>query len=117
MKKLKNDLKELEKSLKALVRKTGQLAAKLDKLAKPPTRKKPAAKAKRAKKSAVAKKPAGVSATGTVLEIIKKSRKAVDTAALKKKTGFKDTNIRAIVSRLKKQGKIKSERKGIYQKA
>ncbi len=116
MKKLKNDLKELEKSLKALLRKTGQLAGRLDKLAKPPVGKRPVAKAKPAKKG-VAKKPAGVSATGTVLEIIKKNRQGTNTAALKKKTGFKDTNIRAILSRLKKQGKIKSVRPGIYQKA
>jgi hypothetical protein len=116
MKKLKDDLKELEKSLKALVRKTGQMASRLDKLAKAPAQKKPVAEAKPAKKG-VAKKPATVSATGTVLEIIKKSRKGANTAALKKKTGFKDTNIRAILSRLKKQGKIKTTTKGIYEKA
>jgi hypothetical protein len=116
MKKLEKDLHELGKSLKDLARKTGRISKRLDNLEKDQASKEPRTRAKTAKKG-VSKKPAKVSATGTVLEIIKRSRKTVDTAALKKKTGFKDTNIRAIVSRLKKQGKIKSERKGIYQKA
>jgi septal ring factor EnvC (AmiA/AmiB activator) len=116
MKNLEKDLQELGKSLKELAQKTGRISKRLASLEKAKPSKKPGARAKTAKK-AVSKKPAKPSATGTVLEIIKRSRKAVDTAALKKKTGFKDTNIRAIVSRLKKQGKIKSERKGIYQKA
>jgi len=126
MKKLKNDLQELEKSLKQLTRKTGLMAKKLAKLEKAKAPKKPRAKAKapkkpstraRVAKKVAPKKPAKMSATGSVLEIIKKSRQGVNTASLKKRTGFKDTNIRAILSRLKKQGKVKSPGKGVYQKA
>ena len=116
MNKLEKELHELGKSLKELARKTGRITNRLANLEKAKASKKPRARAKAAKKG-VSKKPAKPSATGIVLEIIKRSRKAVNTASLKKKTGFKDTNIRAIVSRLKKQGKIKSERKGIYQQA
>jgi len=36
---------------------------------------------------------------------------------LEKKTGFKGRKIRDTIFRLRKQGKIKSERKGIYVKA
>ena len=38
----------------------------------------------------------------------------VDTAELKKKTGFNDKKIHNIVYKLKKQKRIKSLRKGIY---
>jgi len=114
MKKLQKDLQEVEKSLKKLAQKTKQMAKKLDKLEKPKAAKKPRAIAKAAKKVAP-KKSTRVSATDTVLAIIKRSREGVDTAALKKKTGLKDNNVRAILSRLKKQSKIKSVRKGVYE--
>ncbi|MCK4788531.1 MAG: hypothetical protein KAV87_32620, partial [Desulfobacteraceae bacterium] len=68
-------------------------------------------------KKAVGKKPAKLSASGTVLAIVKRSRKGIDTVALRKKTGLEGRKIRDIIYRLKKQGKIKSERKGIYVKA
>ena len=40
-----------------------------------------------------------------------------DNAALKNKTGFQGRKIWDIIYKLKKQGKIKSERKGTYVKA
>ncbi len=116
MKTLKADLQELEKSLKQLIQKTEQMGKRLNMLEKAPVPKKSRAKAKAAKK-VVPQKPAEVTATDTVLGIIKRSRKAVDTAALEKKTRFKENKIWAILARLKKQGKIKSERKGVYEKA
>jgi transcription initiation factor IIE alpha subunit len=76
--------------------------------------KKPKAKAV---KKTVAKKPAKLSVSGTVLAIVKRSRKGIDTATLEKKTGFKGRKIRDTIFRLRKEGKIKSERKGIYVKA
>ena len=115
MKELKNDLQELEKSLKKLAQKTGQISKKLDKLGKAQAPKKSRVRAKATKKVSP-QKPKKVSSGETILGIIKGSKEGVNTAHLKKKTGFKDTNIRAILSRLKKQGKIKSERKGVYQK-
>jgi len=65
-------------------------------------------------KKAVAKKPAKLSASETVLSTIKRSRKGVDKATLKKKTGFEDRKIRDITYRLRKQRKIKKDRKGLY---
>ena len=63
------------------------------------------------------KKPARVSAAATVLGIIKRSRKGIDFATLKKKTGFEGRKISGIIQRFKKEGKIKSSEKGIYVKA
>ena len=114
MKQLKKNLKDVTKDLKRLTQKTEKMVNRLEKLEKAQTSKKPKAKAA---KKAVAKKPAKLSASGTVLAIIKRSRKGVDKAALIKKTGFEDKKIRDITYRLRKQGKIKKDRKGLYVKA
>ena len=70
-----------------------------------------------AAKKPATKKPVKLTAIGTVLAIIERSKKGVDTASLKKKTGFKDNIIHNNVYKLKKQGKIKSAGKGVYVKA
>jgi len=73
-----------------------------------------------AKKVAV-KKPAAKKTTktaiDTVLAIIRRSKKGVSAATLKKKTGFNERLIHNNVYKLKKQGKIKSVGKGVYLKA
>ncbi len=53
-------------------------------------------------------------ATDTVLQIIKKNKKGIDVAELKKKTGFNDKKVRNIVHRASKQGKIKRVGRGLY---
>ena len=114
MKQLKKDLKAVAKDLKRLTQKTDKMIKRLEKLEKPQAVKKPKAKAV---KKVVVKKPAKLSASGTVLAIIKRSKKGVDAAALKKKTGFEDKKIRDIAYRLRKQRKIKKDRKGLFVKA
>jgi len=114
MKQLEKDLKAVAKDLKKLTQKTEKMIKQLEKPGKAQAEKKPKAKAV---KKTIAKKPTKVSASDTVLAIIKRSRKGIDKATLVKKTGFKDSNIRTILYRLSKQGKIKSERKGLYVKA
>ena len=112
MNQLKKDLKAVGKDLKKLTQKTDRMIKRLEKLEKKAqVAKKPKAKAV---KKAVARKPAKLSASGTVLAIVKRSRKGVDKATLIKKTGFKDSNIHSILYRLSKQGKIKSVGKGIF---
>jgi len=114
MEKLKKDMKAVAKDLKRLTQKTDKMIKRLEKLEKKAqVAKKPKAKAA---KKAVAKKPAKLSASGTVLAIIKRSRKGIDKASLIKKTGFEDRKIRDITYRLRKQGKIKSVGKGLYVK-
>jgi len=51
------------------------------------------------------------------MNIIGKSRAGVDVASLQKETGFTTKKIHNIVYKLKKQGKIISESKGVYKKA
>ena len=114
MNQLKKDLKAVAKDLKRLTQKTDKMIKRLDKLEKVQAAKKPKAKAV---KKAVARKPAKLSASGTVLAIVKRSRKGIDIVSLKKKTGFEDKKIRDITYRLRKQGKIKRDRKGFYVKA
>ena len=69
------------------------------------------------KKAKEAKKEKEMTAGDTVLNIIGKSKTGVNTATLQKETGFTTKKIHNIVYKLKKQGKIISERKGFYKKA
>jgi hypothetical protein len=114
MKQLEKDLKAVAEDLKRLTQKTEKMIKQLEKPDKAQAARKPKAKAV---KKIIAKKPTRVSASDTVLAIIKRSRKGADKATLTKKTGFKDSNIRTILYRLSKQGKIKTEGKGLYVKA
>ena len=127
MKYLLKDLRAANKDLKALSKKVDKLIVKTEKLEKPKTKaikvkpaKKIVTKAKPVKKfvtkKATAKKPAKLTAADTVFGIIKRYRKGVDVATLIKKTGFIRRKIYDNVKILKKQGKIKSEQKGVYLK-
>ena len=125
MKQLKREFKSVLKSLKALSQKTGKMIKTLDKLEKSQmgkkTRVKAKPKAKAIKKAPVRKlaasKKTKLTAADTILSVIKRSSKGVDTAALTKKTGLEGRKIWDITYRLKKQGKIKKDRKGLYLKA
>jgi len=125
MKQLKREFKSVLKSLKALSQKTEKMIKTLDKLEKSQmgkkTRVKAKPKAKAIKKAPVRKlaasKKTKLTAADTILSVIKRSRKGVDTAALTKKTGLEGRKIWDITYRLKKQGKIKKDRKGLYVKA
>ena len=117
MKQLKKDLQAVSKILKQMMLRTEKIAKKLEKLEKPKPVKKSKAKVKAKVKPKVTKKPVKVSAAATVLAVIKRSRKGVDVATLRKKTGFESRKISGIVQRFKKEGKIKNSGKGIYVKA
>ena len=112
---LKKDLQDVSKALNVLSKKVEKMIAAAEKPGKPATKEKPAKKA--AAKTPVAKKTDKLSATDSVLNIIKRRRKGIDTAGLKNKTGFKERKIWDAIKKLKKQGKIKSEVRGIYVKA
>jgi predicted Rossmann fold nucleotide-binding protein DprA/Smf involved in DNA uptake len=114
---LKKDLQAVNRGINALEKKVAKIIAAIDKLEK--------AKAKtgktKPKKKVVVKKPAvkktAKTSIDTVLAIIKRSKKGVNTATLMKKTGFSEKQIHNNVYKLKKQGKVKSEGKGVYLKA
>ncbi len=109
MKELRNDLQLVVRSLKALSKKTEKIATKLDKLEKA----KPAKKLK-TKSAPKAKAPKKASQGDTILAIIGRSKNGVDRATVIKKSGFEGRRMRDILYKLKKQGKIKVEGKGVY---
>ena len=78
-----------------------------------PVRKKIVAR-KPKKMPAKARKEKKLTATAEVLKVIKGHKKGVDILKLKKKTGFADTKIRAIIYRASKEGKIKRLSRGVY---
>jgi len=126
-KNLLKDLRTVNKDLKALSKKVDKMIVAAGRLEKPKTKatkakpaKKTVAKAKPLKrvvaKKLPAKKTEKLSAADTILGIIKRHRKGIKVDVLKKKTGLPNQIIYNTVSRLRKQGKIKSERKGFYEK-
>lgn len=91
------------------------------KKAAPKKKAKPKVSKKKAKPKAAAKKaakaPRKTKKKTSLMELnalIAKYPDGVDTSELKKKTDFDDKKIHNIVYKLKKQGEIKSLRKGIY---
>jgi hypothetical protein len=114
MKQLKKDLKAVAKDLKKLTQKTDKMVTQLERLSTVQAGKKPKAKAVR---KPVATRPAKVSAGASVLAIIKRSRKGIDIATLRKKTGLEGRKLGDLIYRLKKQGTIKTAGKGSYVKA
>ena len=118
MKQLKKDLQSLVKDLKSLTRQTERIRKKLYRLEKSGTVKKSMRKARaKSTKKTTAERSKKRSASDTVLGIVTRNRKGVNTATLRERTGFKENNIRMIVYRLKKRGEIKSVARGIYVKA
>jgi len=102
MKNLKKDVQALSKSLKEVSKRTERLINKLEKLEKSPAK----PKARRT--------PAKATASNTILAIIKRSRKGVDSATLQKKTGFDNQKVRNNIFQLSKRGVIKRVSRGVY---
>jgi len=50
----------------------------------------------------------------TVVGIVRRSRKGVNVASIREKTGFDDKQIRTFIYKAKRQGKIKNLKRGIY---
>jgi hypothetical protein len=80
----------------------------------------PAAPAKqKAEKSPVKKKTAPVgrstmTASDTVLQVIKNARQGIGFKEIREKTGFEDKKLRNIIFRLNITGRIKRKERGIY---
>jgi lambda repressor-like predicted transcriptional regulator len=115
-------LQTLNKDIKALEKKMEKLIAAVSKSEKPKVAKKTTAKSLKAKptkrspsqKAPAKKETAPPTATDQVLNIIKRSKKGVNTATLMTKTGFDVKKVRNILQRTYKMGKIKRVAKGIY---
>jgi len=124
---MSNALKGLSGEIEKLIGEVGKPAPP-EKVKKPKRRAAPKPKPKRKKRAPVrkivarkpkkvparAKKAKKLTATAEVLKIIKGHKKGVDIPKLKKKTGFADTKIRAIIYRASKEGKINRLSRGVY---
>jgi hypothetical protein len=75
--------------------------------AKPGTKKKPSPKKKTAKKPAA-------TATAKVLAVVAEAPQSADMDLLRKKTGLSDKQIANALYKLKKQKKVKSQKRGLY---
>jgi len=109
MKELKKSLEKVASDLKKIVGQVERLAGKLE----------AQSKAKPAKKTVVnkvSKKTLQPTAADTVYKVIARLKKGASMAAIKQKTGYDNRKIQNSVYKLKKQGKIKSEIKGVYVK-
>ena len=111
MQDLKMSLKKVSSDLKKMAGQVEKLAGKLE--AKTEAKAKPVKEA--AKK--VLKKTAQPTAADTVYKVIARYKKGANMAAINQKTGYDNKKIHNLVYKLKKQGKIKSEAKGVYVKA
>jgi outer membrane biosynthesis protein TonB len=128
-------LKVVAEGLRTIAQGIGKIAEKLEESApkkQPKAKRKPASKTKtkpapkakvvaKPKKAPAKKAPAKktvktATAADTVLAIINRSKKGVNSATLSDKTGFDKKKIANIVFKLRKMGKIKSVNKGVYAK-
>lgn len=118
MKKIKDQLKTVAKSLAEISKQVEKITKQVDKLqpAKKPVAKKPrvAAAKKAATKKASPAKPATL--LDTVFNAVKRTRKGITVAQLKEKTKFNDRQISNALYKLSKQGKIKAKARGLYVK-
>ena len=124
-KKLKQDLKAVNKELKVLAKKTESLMKAVDRIEKAQAAKPKKASPKKAikpkavtkaagKKTPARKKTSKLTDTDKFLNIIKRSKKGVTPQTLIKKTGFDDKKIRNMIFRATKMGKIKSVSRGVF---
>ena len=96
--------KKTSKTKKPLIRASGKTKVKsaIGKLRKKTTPKK-------ATPRKTAKSP-----FDTVVGIVRRSRKGVNVASIREKTGFDDKQIRTYIYKAKRQGKIKNKSRGVY---
>ena len=109
MKELKKSLEKVASDLKKIAGQVERLAGKLEAQSK-------AAPAKTVVNKVSKKTATQPTAADTVYKVIARLKKGASMAAIKQKTGYDNRKIQNSVYKLKKQGKIKSEIKGVYVK-
>ena len=119
MKKMKDQLKSVSKSLVSLAKQVDKLTTQVDKLqsAKKAAPKRSSAKRKVAAKKITAKKTVSAKSTtvlASVLNVIKRSRKGVTIAVLKSKTGLDSRQLSNALYKLSKKGMVRTESRGVY---
>jgi predicted Rossmann fold nucleotide-binding protein DprA/Smf involved in DNA uptake len=110
MQNLQNQLKTVSKSLAALSKQVEKLAKQANKA---PSAKKTSGARKPAAKKAAA--PAGgKTVLATVLGVIKRSKKGVTVAQLKKKTNLDARQLSNALYKLTKKGEVYAKSRGLY---
>jgi predicted Rossmann fold nucleotide-binding protein DprA/Smf involved in DNA uptake len=116
VKQMKKDVNALTKELRSLTQKVEKIVKALEKLVKPQAKpkpvKKPAAK-KTAKKPTENKAPKG-SVTDAIMGVIQSSSEGVNTDQIMKQTGLNKRQVWGTINRAKKEGKVKTVKRGIY---
>ena len=100
----KKDLNDVAKAAKALAVKVEKLQKQYAEMARKHPKTPRKATAKRTATKKVAPKKAGTTASDTVLAIVNRSKKGVDSAGVMEKTGFDRKKVANIFARMKKQG-------------
>ena len=115
MKKLKDQLKTISKSLTSLSNQVEKIIKQVDKLQ---PKKAAAPKKTAAKKKVTAKKTPAKPQTviDTILNAVKKTRKGITIAQLKEKTDFTSKQLSNALYKLSKKGKIQAKLRGLYVK-
>jgi predicted Rossmann fold nucleotide-binding protein DprA/Smf involved in DNA uptake len=109
MKDLKLSLRKIAGDLMKVAQKAEEITAKLDAQVKAP----PKQAAAQAPRKQTATQP---TAADTVYKVIARFKKGANMATINQKTGYDNKKIHNLVYKLKKQGKIKSQVKGVYVK-
>ena len=122
MKDLDTIVKTVVEGLRSIAQGVEKIAEKLEESAptrqtKPKPKRKARVKPKKAPAKKSVKKKPPATAADTVLRIINRSKKGVGTATLVEKTGYDRKKIANIIFRLKKDGKIKNVKRGVFIKA
>ena len=105
----------MSRTLKILSKETERLIGEIEKREKAQAVKETKRKAR--ERGLAGRKAKFLMMTEAVLKVIKRHRKGIDMSKLKDKAGFDAKKINRIVFQLRKQGKIKSLRRGFYIKA
>ncbi len=119
MKKVKDQLKTIAKSLLSLSKKVEKIAKQVDALGpvKPALAVKKAVAKKAVAKKAVAKKavrPKQLTVLDAVFNSIKRARKGVTIAQLKEKLDINAKQLSNVLYKLSKKGKIETKSRGLY---
>ncbi len=107
MKELKREWQTVVEALKAVTQETEEIIKKLDKLENTRVVQRVKVKPKTPKRRVPMIKVPAKASIDAVMEAIKRSREGIDTEALKKETGFDETELRIIIFNLRKQGRIR----------
>ena len=115
-------VKSIVKGLKILTREVEKMEKMLDDLEKGLSAKRTKAKPKPPRKAGPQKttakrKPIKKTAVEQVVAAIGRSKKGVTTEQIRERTGFSEKKIWDAINRAKKQGKVKSVRRGVYARA